>query len=947
MGFHARSAEEAINWILRRNSEDFWLNDGFALSFLLVNDRSQECLEFIQRYFVDLCERTAHRIRFVFFSDLSPAQAESFAHALWRGEGRHALRLAGEWWKPKLPHCEFEPEELEAATSSLEKLLQSAACSGPNQALKFAQRLGIGHLVPCIVLHPESAKAELEVYPLTHHSAKETYSLLRNWIDEYYRLNSELFHTWEEIDTEIRTILRTEQISRKNLADVRDRLNELRRIDSLFDVISESSDPAKWKTAINRISTKFLPSGVRDALPEIDKLLGNSRNMKALIDLRQELDSIDTSIPIEVFRRMLIDSDRGSRDIDDMLTKTIQRSAEQLSIALRARFRANPKAALRWWQQIVAAHPPSGKRFRNALNTWPGVAGESEIDSWKGAIAEVRMDSDAQAAASHVLSRLAHLRQIDPANTAWLDATKNYQLTLASWFESLFDKCPSFLRTESLSFGSCTSGDYSDALISVVKAVSAKSQCELACLQIQELNLVEEIKRDIVDVLEGLIRPPDEDQSLQLRAKLAGELLACKNAITGDIQSLSNPDKNPVNVEEIERLLHFLGEYESAVKGVRLPYLGDQRVVKVPLPTSLGRLIDTPNEFPPLARLRNELVEIKSSVPRNIIAATPSHRLSEAIQASIGSSEIEPLLSPNSIGSFELRLEESLGEESVTQFLSGMNESQLRLVWNKLASPGYQLPPSREALIQGIRELAGMDCRPELVGPGLMKELMARARSIALCGDSVTVYASGTEIRRRIERYLKQFIIVYSSLALSEKTKMLNETLRPLAEMVSHIVKTAKLEEPGWEEIADRFAAARNDQAWLSGIEESLTRIPDLSNVFAHDRISITVDELRSDLLAFVGAVEQLICGLDKYGLYPVSLRFTRLHADAGHFVRLEFEADPPKGGSEIVVFESWPPVLPGVSGDIFPTLVKSLLLMVPRSNPIRMEPILRPLPLA
>lgn len=78
MGFHAKSAEEMYRYVLRLDGERS-LTDRFGFSIVLVNDNSPVCRDFASRYFVDLCHRTADRIRFVFFADLSPEVGQDLA----------------------------------------------------------------------------------------------------------------------------------------------------------------------------------------------------------------------------------------------------------------------------------------------------------------------------------------------------------------------------------------------------------------------------------------------------------------------------------------------------------------------------------------------------------------------------------------------------------------------------------------------------------------------------------------------------------------------------------------------------------------------------------------------------------------------------------------------------------------------------------------------------
>ncbi len=79
MGYRAPSAEDVYRYMLRVDWPSQSLTDGFGLSIVFVNDDSPVCSEFISRYFVDICHRTADRIRIIFFSDLHKSYFEDIA----------------------------------------------------------------------------------------------------------------------------------------------------------------------------------------------------------------------------------------------------------------------------------------------------------------------------------------------------------------------------------------------------------------------------------------------------------------------------------------------------------------------------------------------------------------------------------------------------------------------------------------------------------------------------------------------------------------------------------------------------------------------------------------------------------------------------------------------------------------------------------------------------
>jgi len=77
MGFHAPSSEDVYRYLLRLDEEDRSLTDQFSWSMLLASDYSPICQEFLSTFCLDLCARTADRVRFVFFSDIPEEEFET------------------------------------------------------------------------------------------------------------------------------------------------------------------------------------------------------------------------------------------------------------------------------------------------------------------------------------------------------------------------------------------------------------------------------------------------------------------------------------------------------------------------------------------------------------------------------------------------------------------------------------------------------------------------------------------------------------------------------------------------------------------------------------------------------------------------------------------------------------------------------------------------------
>jgi len=82
MGYRAPSAQDVYRYVFRLDKYSRSLTDGFGLSIIFVNDDSPVCRDLISNYFVDLCHRTADRIRIIFFSELPEYCFEDIAHRM-------------------------------------------------------------------------------------------------------------------------------------------------------------------------------------------------------------------------------------------------------------------------------------------------------------------------------------------------------------------------------------------------------------------------------------------------------------------------------------------------------------------------------------------------------------------------------------------------------------------------------------------------------------------------------------------------------------------------------------------------------------------------------------------------------------------------------------------------------------------------------------------------
>ncbi len=117
------------------------------------------------------------------------------------------------------------------------EILERTAVPGAGESLRFAQKLGIGEHVPCIVVFTDIGESRVHVLPFGGRHVDDVYSYIRGSIDEYYRANRDILAHWTEVEQEINQLV---SACSQSLSTVRawpqaqrQRWRELRRVAEL------------------------------------------------------------------------------------------------------------------------------------------------------------------------------------------------------------------------------------------------------------------------------------------------------------------------------------------------------------------------------------------------------------------------------------------------------------------------------------------------------------------------------------------------------------------------------------------------------------------------------------------------------------------------------------------------------------------------------------------
>ncbi|MGP3969304.1 hypothetical protein [Streptomyces sp. 6N223] len=152
-------------YAFRLGDRDLSLGDGFGWTILLVGDSGEVTREFLLRYGVELSVKTAHRVRFAFFSGLAlqgtdhvamgrrlPGHsARGFLDRLQAGlgrtrRGRQPLDWEGDGWREPvllIPRCSEIPDEAVLPGDCRKILAIVRAADGPVQVRGIGEELGV------------------------------------------------------------------------------------------------------------------------------------------------------------------------------------------------------------------------------------------------------------------------------------------------------------------------------------------------------------------------------------------------------------------------------------------------------------------------------------------------------------------------------------------------------------------------------------------------------------------------------------------------------------------------------------------------------------------------------------------------------------------------------------------------------------------------------------
>ncbi|WP_328308369.1 toll/interleukin-1 receptor domain-containing protein [Streptomyces sp. NBC_00442] len=468
MGFQVRSAEQMRRYAFRLDEWNRSLGDGFGWTILLIGDGGPTTREFLLRHGVDLSVKTAHRVRFAFFSDLSERETQRFEWerayggrssrsfldllrtTLGRMSGRHhPLDWEGEGWR------ELRPEALAPFTGSgqihahlhdAERFFEGAV-PGTDAAAEFAAKLGIGRHVPCLLMFTDLGAPHYHVLPFEDLSASEVYDRVRGWVDAYYEINRELLAHWSSVEQRIHQLS-----SRAGASLARIRHWPVQRRDdwAQLSLLSESARIARADpdaaaeeleslTRSHRISTRF-GDEVRDLRGRVRELCVREEQAARLTRIAERLRETDDPARLSHVLTAL------ARKEHPGLGGSTRQLAKETAALVAGPWPATPEEELfRWWRrhspptakwQVLAqllsdhgdsGHAEAGRGARTDPAPHPGHAASPHPDhaAFWSALGACPLEADAEDTAGRALAALAAHYGVSPTAPAWTNASAN------------------------------------------------------------------------------------------------------------------------------------------------------------------------------------------------------------------------------------------------------------------------------------------------------------------------------------------------------------------------------------------------------------------------------------------------------------------------------------------------------------------------------------------
>ena len=734
MGYHAPSAEEVYRYALRLDTHSRSLTDRFGFSIVFVNDTSAMCQAFLENYCVDLCFRTADRIRFVFFSELPETDFEVVADGINRGKSkggmlRNILTLLGrrpswnldfehEPWRSLRPRSLIPLRNLEEINRHLDWECDTrTAMPGANMAMQFAQRLGIGRHIPCILIFTDIGELHVDIMPVSRMSPQDVYSHIREWVDGFYERNQDLIQRWQNIEDEIEKLCSQTNSSLHEIRDWRNRVKEKwenLQIVSNTTRILESAKESEWHNIVKK-SNYRLPYKIQtlfqDYLEEqkrIDTRRKILENIKLSIELMHNSNDYET-----VYKAFQTIKYKNLSQLINVCPKTVESALKKLEG--RSQQLKGPYGELKSW--LSHARRFSRKRHRKFRKYWKHLVGEKilsineEFEVILAALTQLPLSVDPECGAEKVISALRNLYSIDHDAETWHLSTSGLHGQIKQYIREVITTVPEWLRNKDLKINIPIDLPRANDPVNINKFLSNNPKIKDALDETercQETNYAkirknwEEIaqhqKNLVISDLQALALHHDieEDERMMAQSNTLAQLRQWRRRLESEVYDEQDKIQNakspfiPINRKLMQEFEKTLAQYDNVVDEIFYPHLEDPLVMKVPLTTSVTLatgLDKKPRPENAMQRLRNNINKVENSeeegkklwpeIQREVMDWNPAAKLCMALEIALPKQRIDQILSNHPGENILARVASILNTHQTLECLEKLNVAEM------------------------------------------------------------------------------------------------------------------------------------------------------------------------------------------------------------------------------------------------------------------------------
>jgi hypothetical protein len=756
MGYHVPNADAVYQYIFRSDSGKK-LTDGFGWSILFINDNSDTCREFLTKYGLELCYRTADRIRFVFFSGLESNEIEKInRHGYFSGNTPYLaniIKTATQWMFPKRkydwerdPWEEYRPDNF-YPLSSHEKIKRHidmeceihTAMPGSEEALKFAQRLGIGRFVPCFLFFSDINKETIYLLPAASKNPAQLFTHVRRLIDSFYEFNNLVLTRWHKIEDEIETTSRALESSLYKVDNWKNEQNEtweaLQKISRYSNQLSETGFDINLFEKMG--SDRSLPWELRNFIGSClhklklqEKVKTVSKEIKVWMnDLKEEPITkfnsnyfskfpLDIAIPIE-------------SQIADLLQKAkeiLKPSSESISIE---------KKLINWWR-FNGGVPISRGQYNKYRVDWASFSKTKYNKSAIGNVAEILRNeyqiisdtalslpitSSPEFASDEIILKLANHLGILTEDREWNSSFDNFKSFLIKYYEQLKTSLP--VEIKEIATKLSLNFSWKDCIPTFEQRQkfgvnNCHRQLPLIDKAVHQLNVERENvnkgiqskinleKQQIVEKLDNainnwllsveLIEADKQSLASTLNAMFSAFRQKLEDKVFQSLKGLSSIryPGGKFSPEQTTQLLNLLEEYHTAKEEIVFPFENDPDVLRVGLTTSLpiAAGVGINHKRSAVTEARDKLTKSVSRVEKSMgewdstklemSLQTPSGRLCVSLKKILGPERWDDLLASLNRDSVEGVIKALSTKQEIIKLFNRLSVQELLALENDL-----------------------------------------------------------------------------------------------------------------------------------------------------------------------------------------------------------------------------------------------------------------------